>query len=148
MVPKSKIKFAKSLQLKKYRKQEQCFLVEGEKSVSELLASDFETMWVAGTTGFMEQHVSFLEKKNIEFNEAKEEELVAMGSFQSNQTALAVARMKANVVPKVENEFCLALDDIKDPGNLGTIIRTADWCYHGFLLQNGCVVCQPEAMAE
>ncbi len=127
MVPKSKIKFVKSLQLKKYRKQEQCFVVEGEKSVKELLYSDFETVFVAATNNFINENLATLEKSDIEFLDAKEDELVAMGSFQSNQGALAVARMKPNLIPAVENEFCLALDDIKDPGNLGTIIRTADW---------------------
>lgn len=127
MVPKSKIKFAKSLQLKKYRKQEQCFVVEGEKSVKELLTSDFEVIWVAGTSAFLNENLAKLERRKIELHEAREEELIAMGSFQSNQSALAVARIKENIVPNVDKEFCLALDDIKDPGNLGTIIRTADW---------------------
>lgn len=127
MVPKSKIKFVKSLQVKKYRKQEQCFVVEGRKSVNELLQSEFETLWVAGTSDFIsENHARFL-KQSIEWCEAKEEELIAMGSFQSNQSALAIARIKPNVIPPTPTGFCLALDDIKDPGNLGTIIRTADW---------------------
>lgn len=127
MVPKSKIKFVKSLQVKKYRKQEQCFVVEGRKSVIELLQSDFETIWVAGTKDFINENLASLEKLNIEWCEAKEEELIAMGSFQSNQSALAIARIKPNVIPSTSSGFCLALDDIKDPGNLGTIIRTADW---------------------
>ncbi len=127
MVPKSKIKFAKSLQLKKYRKQEQCFVVEGEKSVQELLTSDFETIWIAGTSAFLNENLARLEEGKIERYDASEEELIAMGSFQSNQSALAVARIKQNNAPKAGNEFCVALDDIKDPGNLGTIIRTADW---------------------
>lgn len=127
MVPKSKIKFAKSLQLKKYRKQEQCFVVEGEKSVKELLTSDFEMIWVAGTSEFVNENLAKLEQKKIEIYEAKEAELISMGSFQTNQSALAVARIKTNVIPKIESGFCLALDDIKDPGNLGTIIRTAEW---------------------
>jgi hypothetical protein len=47
MIPKAKIKYLKSLQVKKYRKQEQCFVVEGAKSVLELLHSDFIVDWVA-----------------------------------------------------------------------------------------------------
>jgi TrmH family RNA methyltransferase len=127
MIPKAKIKFVKSLQLKKYRIQEQCFVVEGEKSVIELLNSDFEIIFVAGTQTFMSANESLMAKQRCDFFEANEDELVSMGSFQSNQSALAIAKMKPNVIPKVKNEFCLALDDIKDPGNLGTIIRTADW---------------------
>jgi len=117
-------KLIKSLQLKKYRKQEQCFLVEGAKSVLELLASDFEVVMVAGTAGFLDQHPT----QKGEVAVVKESELGALGEFQSNNTALAVARMKPNVQLEVAaDEFALVLDDIRDPGNLGTILRTADW---------------------
>jgi TrmH family RNA methyltransferase len=54
MLSKAKIKFVKSLQIKKYRKQEQCFIVEGAKSVRELLTSDFEVVLMLATKKFME----------------------------------------------------------------------------------------------
>ncbi len=53
MISKAKIKFIKSLQVKKYRKQEQSFVVEGAKSVEELLNADFEITWLAGTEEFV-----------------------------------------------------------------------------------------------
>jgi TrmH family RNA methyltransferase len=53
MLSKAKIKFVKSLQIKKYRKQEQCFVVEGVKSVQELLASDFEVVMLVATNEFL-----------------------------------------------------------------------------------------------
>ncbi|MBA4058464.1 MAG: RNA methyltransferase [Marivirga sp.] len=125
MLSKAKIKFVKSLQIKKYRKQEQCFVVEGAKSVQELLKSDFGIVSVFGTADFLSAnklgHVG-------EVIEVKEKELEEMGDFQSNGTALAVARMKENRSLRLDpQEFAIALDDIRDPGNLGTIIRTADW---------------------
>src|SRR5687767_5617688 len=125
MLSKAKIKFIKSLQLKKYRKQEQCFVVQGAKSVHELLASDFEVQLVLGTN-------DFLDKTRIpagtEVIAVSEKELAGLSEFQTNDAALAVARIKANTMPGVaDNEFVLVLDDIRDPGNLGTIIRTADW---------------------
>ena len=127
MISKAKSKFIKSLQVKKYRVEEQCFVVEGAKSVLELLRSDFETLTLLGTADFF-----LLEEKKIEKGidtiEASGKELSGLGSFQSNETVIAVARMKKNNAPVFHQDECgLVLDDIRDPGNLGTIIRIADW---------------------
>jgi TrmH family RNA methyltransferase len=127
MVSKAKIKFIKSLQVKKYRKQEQSFVVEGAKSVSELLASDFEVTWLAASEKFLRQHEQRLTSKKIDAMGASEKELEELGSFQTNDVAVAIARMKPNTLPNLKEEFCVVLDDVRDPGNVGTIIRTADW---------------------
>jgi TrmH family RNA methyltransferase len=127
MVSKSKLKFIKSLQVKKYRKQEQSFVVEGAKSVSELLGSDFVVTWLAASEKFLTQNEHKIQAKNIESSIVSEKELAQLGSFQTNDAAIAVAKMKANAMPKLKDEFCLVLDDLRDPGNVGTIIRTADW---------------------
>lgn len=125
MVSKANIKFIKSLQIKKYRKQEQCFIVEGAKSVLELLSSDFEPVLILGTSDFLKKVPLELRAEVIE---ASVKELELVGEFQTNESALAVVKMKKNSHINVpENEFALVLDDIRDPGNLGTIIRTADW---------------------
>ncbi|MGC1243131.1 MAG: RNA methyltransferase [Chryseosolibacter sp.] len=125
MLSKATIKFIKSLQVKKYRKQEQCFLIEGAKSVHELLDSDFETAILLGTAEFLSGIKTPVTGEVIE---VRENELDGLGEFQTNRSALAVARLKPNVsvIPR-PGEFALVLDDIRDPGNLGTIIRTADW---------------------
>ncbi len=127
MVSKAKVKFIKSLQLKKYRKEEQCFTVEGAKGVAELLNSGFEVTWLAGTDSFLKAQEASLSKRKIEVVETNEKELAEVGTFSSNNAALAIARLLPNTEPKLKNEFALVLDDIRDPGNLGTIIRTADW---------------------
>ena len=125
MLSKANIKFIKSLQVKKYRKQEQCFVVEGAKTVLELLASDFDTVQVVATEKFMEAHGVPAKGEVIEVSE---KELESLGEFKSNSTVLAVARTKPNTpIDYPDGEFVLVLDDIRDPGNLGTIIRTADW---------------------
>lgn len=127
MISKAKSKFIKSLQIKKYRKQEQCFLVEGKKSVEELLGSDFDLLVLAGTPEFL-ANVPGRDSIAAEVIETTPEALKALGEFQSNDTCLAVARMKPNHPFQVnDDDFVLVLDDIRDPGNLGTIIRTADW---------------------
>lgn len=125
MLSKAKIKFVKSLQIKKYRKQEQCFVVEGAKSVMELPSSEFEVVLLLVTKEFREQHRL---PQAGEVIEVTAKELAGIGEFQTNDSALAVVRMRAlNHLEIGEDEFALVLDDMKDPGNLGTIIRTADW---------------------
>jgi RNA methyltransferase, TrmH family len=127
MISKAKAKFIKSLQLKKYRKEEQCFTVEGAKGVSELLNSDFEVTWLAATNSFLKGNQFIIEKRKLEVVETNEKELASIGTFHTNDAALAIARLKPNTEPNLIDEFALILDDIRDPGNLGTIIRTADW---------------------
>lgn len=128
MISKAKVKYIKSLQVKKYRLQEQCFVVEGAKSVSELLQSDFEVVWVAASPAFADQNHKWIDRKKTEVLTATEKELSSLGHFQTNDAALAIARMKPNTRPQLmPAELILALDDIRDPGNLGTIIRLADW---------------------
>jgi TrmH family RNA methyltransferase len=126
MLSKAKSKFIKSLQVKKYRKQEQCFLAEGAKTVQELLDSDFEVITLLGTPTFLSTIRQQL--PDCEIIEVGERDLQGLAEFQTNNAALAVVRMKPNEAVQVaSDEWGLVLDDIKDPGNLGTIIRTADW---------------------
>ncbi len=127
MISKAKAKFIKSLQLKKYRKEEQCFVVEGAKGVAELMSSDLEVLWLAGTEAFLRQHHPLVSRQKAEVVAAGEKELTELGTFATNNAALAIVRMRPHVAPNLKSEFVLVLDDIRDPGNLGTIIRTADW---------------------
>jgi TrmH family RNA methyltransferase len=128
MISKARLKYIKSLQVKKYRKQEQCFVVEGAKGVQELLRSSFETVIVVGTEDFIHKHEASIIRSRAEVIVSKPDDLAQMGSFQTNDSALAVARMQNNEPPSLgSGEFALLLDDIRDPGNLGSIIRTADW---------------------
>jgi TrmH family RNA methyltransferase len=128
MLSKARIKFIKSLQLKKYRKQEQCFVVEGGKSVLELLRSDFEVDQLLVTAEFLDANKAVLATFKGETLEVNPSALAEAGEYSTNNAALAVARVKENREPAIANdEFALMLDDIRDPGNLGTIMRIADW---------------------
>lgn len=127
MISKSRIKFLKSLQIKKYRHAEQCFVVEGRKSVEELLQSDFNTCWLAAEEAVLQQWRNKKISLPPDAVVATAAELAQAGSFQTNDGALAVANMRpAQALPALP-AVVLVLDDIRDPGNLGTIIRTADW---------------------
>lgn len=127
-LPRSKLKFIKSLRLKKYRFQENAFAIEGAKHVKLLLESDYEVQMVVGTAEFLALHSTPLAHRAIETFQVSQDLLASLGVFQSNNAALAVARTKPNKPITVTNKgYGLVLDDIRDPGNLGTIIRIAEW---------------------
>ena len=128
MISKNKLKFLKSLQIKKNRKETGLFLVEGEKSVLELFNSDYVIDSVFITENFLRSYSGIIEKKKLSYDIGKEDELSKAGSFSTNNAAIAVARIKENTSLYLQkDEFGIMLDNIKDPGNLGTIIRIADW---------------------
>lgn len=124
MLTKATAKFIKSLQLKKYRKQEQLFVVEGKKSVQEVIDSDFQIKILLGSEQFLVENE---DSRAEEVIYASGKDLSPLGSFKTNDGALAVVKQKENAPFNIENELAIALDDINDPGNLGTILRIADW---------------------
>ena len=126
MISKPKARFIKSLQVKKYRLAEQCFLVQGAKAVKETLTSDYRVITLCGTGSFLRDTMN--SGKAQEVIEVSEKELTALGSVDVNTSALAIVQFKSPRKPLITHDsFTLVLDDIRDPGNLGTIIRTADW---------------------
>ena len=128
MISKKHLKFIQSLQLKKYRKQAQSFIVEGEKSVLELLQSTIKTRTILATKQFLDHHLSLIEGKDIEWIQTSEKILNKTGTFLQNQSALAVAEIPE--WPPLEPGTLTWLpvyDFLQDPGNLGTILRICDW---------------------
>ena len=123
---KTKIKYIKTLQLKKNRLQEDKFIVEGRKSVLEFLDSDYTVEEVIATKVFFDEFDDL--SQSVSRIVASEKELSNLGSFQSNNAALAIVRIKHQPILNLKpSEIALALDELNDPGNLGTIIRIADW---------------------
>ena len=124
-ISKSWQKLIKSLHHKKYRKQEGLFFVEGEKVVMELLESDYEVLALFGTKDFFTKNKI---NSSVSVEIVSDTDLVSVGTFQSNDACLAVVKQKKMALPKFDSKgLCLALDNIQDPGNLGTIIRVCDW---------------------
>ena len=128
MLSKNTVKFIKSLHQKKYRLESGKFFVEGEKSVVEVLQSSFTVDLLLVTQEFATKHATLLSGKAFEVLFVTPNQLEQLGQYQSNDAALAVVQMKSNqaFLPE-KGELILALDEVRDPGNLGTIIRIADW---------------------
>lgn len=121
-------KFIRSLRSKKHRLQEQAFLVEGAKSVQPLLTSRYTVLMIVGTSAFLDTHPS-LKQHEVAVFQTDEYTLASLGTFATNNTALAVAQIPpthASLAPPADT-WGLVLDDIRDPGNLGAMIRIADW---------------------
>jgi TrmH family RNA methyltransferase len=128
MLSKNQIKYIQSLQQKKYRQQHGAFLVEGAKSVQEVLQSEFQTELVVATEGFYKENVPLTDRQRTPLEIVSADELTRIGTLESNNAALAIVRTKENRPLLADaNEIALILDDIRDPGNLGTILRIADW---------------------
>lgn len=128
MFSKNKAKFIKSLQIKKFRTENKQFLIEGAKSVLELINSDYVIRELLVSNNFFEEHSSLLKNKNLKAEIISENELSGISSFSTNNAALAVAEMRENITLRSSGkEYALILDDVRDPGNLGTILRIADW---------------------
>ena len=130
MLSKNQIKEIQSLHLKKHRDNQRLFIVEGVKSVTEVLlnkASIFSKIFA--TKDFLQHNLAQIKKLNIEFLEITEEELQKI-SLQSNPNQVLALCKYFDDQPNTlnfANEFSFYLDDIRDPGNFGTIVRLADW---------------------
>jgi RNA methyltransferase, TrmH family len=128
MLSKNVSKYITALQIKKYRQEYGTFLVEGAKSVVELLDSDFVIETIVTTPIFYEANTKMFANQTFKVEYATADELSKVGSLQTNDSCLAIVKMKENSrLLAGSQEFVLVLDDIRDPGNLGTIIRIADW---------------------
>ncbi|MBO7581982.1 MAG: RNA methyltransferase [Bacteroidaceae bacterium] len=127
MISKNRIKYVRSLEMKKYRKAEGVFVAEGHKLVGDLLGA-FQPVYVAATQEWMDGHAH--ELKGVEMDIVTDEELRRVSLMETPQQVLAVFRQRIDEVDVnrvVGKQLCLALDDVQNPGNVGTIIRLADW---------------------
>lgn len=126
MLSKANIKFIRSLEQKKYRKAEGAFIAEGFKSVNDLLDEGWESRIIVATDDW--QHRLTPTNGNPIVIRVTDEELRKVSLLQHPQQVLAVFSLpKVTDLACVKDDLCLCLDGVQDPGNLGTIIRTADW---------------------
>lgn len=122
---KNKIKYIHSLALKKIRKEEQVFLAESPKVVEEL-AAYFPCRFLAATSSWLKANPTISAN---EIAEVTQDELSRASLLKTPQQVLAIFEQPQYTLDSqvVRHSLCLALDDVQDPGNLGTIIRLADW---------------------
>ncbi|MBR4380150.1 MAG: RNA methyltransferase [Bacteroidaceae bacterium] len=124
-ISKNKIKYIRSLEQKKTRREEGVFVAEGPKLTGDLLGR-FHCRYLAATAEWMNAHpLVQADEKDI----ANLEDLQRASLLKTPQDVIAVfeQRNEATNTSVIERELCLALDDVQDPGNFGTIIRIADW---------------------
>ncbi len=126
MLSKNKIKYLTSLQVKKYREENNQFVAEGVKLVDELLKSNFKITEIFALKEWINKHASI---RNMEVNEISLTELERISGLKTPNHVVALVEITNQQinVNEIYSDLVIALDDIKDPGNLGTIIRIADW---------------------
>jgi TrmH family RNA methyltransferase len=129
MISKSTVKYIQSLQHKKFRDEFNCFVAEGPKVVQGLLEqAKFRCMNIYGLKSWRQHSSSWLTKELEEKMLIIEDfELDKISGLTTANEVLAIFEKAEPVSPGVEGCLNLVLDDIQDPGNLGTIIRVADW---------------------
>ena len=125
MISKNRISQLRKLHAKKFRDESGLFLVEGYKCVEMLCASDFVVEEIFATENAIRENENWL--KNKEITIITTEEMSRISTMQTPPELLAIAQQKTNLPDIPKDSPVLALDHISDPGNLGTIIRTADW---------------------
>jgi RNA methyltransferase, TrmH family len=125
MISKQEQKYVQSLHLKKYRKEYGIFLVEGEKGIAEVLSSDFEVEKVYCTEKYFDLFKKINNKTNFIID--NEDNINKISTFASNSVGVALVKQKVLSKNNSCNSKILILDGISDPGNLGTIVRLADW---------------------
>ncbi|WP_214071672.1 RNA methyltransferase [Mucilaginibacter sp. dw_454] len=128
MLSKSNISFLQSLQQKKFRREHGLFLVEGFKSVSEFVNSAYQVQAVYYTAAMAPKMLNLSQKINsLEISSAIIEKISALKTPADVVATVSIPQWPALVHATLNKKFSIVLDGIQDPGNMGTIIRTADW---------------------
>lgn len=125
MITKTEIKLINSLSIKKYREINNLFIVEGNKIVDEIIESDYKIKYLIHTEKYNPPKFNSAEK-TIQTNI---ETIKKISNFKTAPSVVALVVLKYNqlIINNLKNKLTLAIDEIQDPGNLGTIVRICDW---------------------
>ena len=127
MIGKGKISSITRLHQKKFRDESGLFIVEGIKSVDDLLHSSFEVQEVLATEAWVGEHENDVPSA-AELTLVTSSEMERLSAWKNPQPVMAVVQIPQRALSDIQYDYpLLILDDIRDPGNMGTIIRTADW---------------------
>lgn len=125
MLSKSEAKYIQTLSQKKLREVERRFIIEGSKMVAEALQKKGVVDKVFALEDWMRKNDTLI--KGIHTETIKPFELEKISQLKTPNNVLAIARMEDKSFEFEKKDLALALDCIQDPGNMGTIIRIADW---------------------
>ena len=143
MISANQQKFITGLHLKKFRQKYRNFLVEGEKMVKELLLQQrVSIIQIFGTERWALENAPLLTPFYEKFNSVTEDDLKKVGTLVTPNQVLAIAQIpEAGSWPSLDSvQLALYLDGLQDPGNMGTILRIADW------FGIGQVFCAPDTV--
>jgi RNA methyltransferase, TrmH family len=141
MLSKAQSKHIRSLTQQKFRDEYKLFTAEGHKIVLEWLVSDKPISAIVSTALWAETNIKHINRHpEAALYIVKDSELSALSSLNTPNQVLIVLPYPVTKTIPIVNEWYLALDDIQDPGNMGTIIRIADWFgIKNVLCNKGCV---------
>jgi TrmH family RNA methyltransferase len=126
MLSKNKQKFITGLQQKKQREKQQLFMAEGHKLVMDFIASDNQPVMIVATQDWLNDYSRLI--SSGELIEATYQEIKSISLLKTPPPVIALIPIpEEKEIIEPSHQMVLALDDIQDPGNLGTIIRLADW---------------------
>lgn len=127
MLSKARIKLINSLKLGKFRKEHGLFVAEGSVNVLDFIDGGIKTREIFATDKWVEKHPSLT--NHVPITVVEEKELKRITNLKNPSEVLGLFHIPENELPDLQtySDLVIMLDDIRDPGNLGTIIRTADW---------------------
>ena len=129
MLSKTKIKLIKSLDSKKNRNEAGLFVAEGNKLVAEIIESQFQIQYIACTSQWFDQNKKYIYNRCKEIEMISDSELNKISYLKTPQNVLCIAEIPHYTLnPELlMGKLSLILDNVQDPGNMGTILRIADW---------------------
>lgn len=129
MLSKSQLKFIRSLKVKKYRYKERTFLVEGPKLIQELIETGGAIQQIFALSSWIQANKQQITQYSLKVQEITDKELAKISNLKTPNQVIACVPMKDSTIEPatLNTNVSLVLDDIRDPGNLGTIIRIAAW---------------------
>jgi TrmH family RNA methyltransferase len=146
MLSKNELKYYAGLLQRKKRDSERKFIVEGKRLLDEALKSKFDCEILCCTNQFYEQYshqIKTAKDKNIRVEIIPNKDLQKLCDTKSPQGIIGIFEMPSNgnnLLDLIDDELIVALDNIRDPGNLGTIIRTCNWFgISSIILSESCV---------
>mgnify|MGYP006357517251 FL=1 len=129
MLSKAEIKRLSRYKQSKFRNQDNLFVVEGEKMLSELLESEYDIQAIYATAYWNQKNRTIIQAKGLANRtiEISEDDLERISLLSTPNQVYSLVKIPQEETLKQQKGLTIVLDGIKDPGNLGTIIRLADW---------------------